>query len=95
MAQISATEIVILGGLDATGRPLKDVHIFDEQANEIREISCTDEEESAHRSSLVPHNFPCLRIQENIVVTIDLHTRKVIEYNHATGKVKPVATISC
>ena len=94
MAQISATEIVILGGLDSTGRPLKDVHIFDARANEIREISCT-EEEIAYRSSLVPHNFPCLRTRENIVVTVDLHTRKVIEYNHATGKVKPVATISC
>ena len=89
VAKVSKNEIVILGGLDTTGRPLKDIFIFNAETQAIREVNSFEE----GTQSVVPHVFPCICTQENIVLTVDLHTRRIIEYNHSAGKIRVVSTI--
>ena len=89
VAQVSPTEIVMLGGLDASGRPLKDFFIFDAQQMTVREVNSFEE----GTQTVVPHNFPCIRTQENFVLTIDLHTRRIIQYNHEAGKINVVTAV--
>ena len=88
-AQVSANEIVLLGGLNESGRPLKDFFIFDAQDKSVKEVNSFEE----GTQTVVPHNFPCICTQENIVLTVDLHTRRIIEYNHQTGRIKVVTAI--
>ena len=90
VATLNPFEIAIMGGYqddddETAGSELKDIHIFSVRTHKLKRVATEND------LKIVPVVYPCVRTQPDIVVTADIYSHEILEYDTIADTVRVVA----